>query len=136
MGRNVVLMNLQRHITRTIIGANVGLRIAGLTLQRESQDQVPVEFGPLRASAYTRVTPPAAVSTAEIGYTAAYALWVHEATDEKLRGQPRRQRPGGPPPRGNYWDPSPRARSQFLLRPFLTLRPTLVRIIRHHARIR
>lgn len=131
-GLATVLANLHRAHARVIAGATRGLTVAGLLLQRTSQDMVPVEFGPLRASAYTR---PFGFLAVEVGYTAAYALWVHEAVAMKLRGQPRRQRPGGPPPIGNYWDPSPHARAKFLEIPFRALRPQLVRIIRTHARI-
>lgn len=43
-----------------------------------------------------------------VGYTAAYALWVHEAP-MKLKGQPRRR-----PHKGRYWDPQGRAQGKFL----------------------
>lgn len=54
-----------------------GLLAAGLIIQRESQRLVPIKTGNLRASAYTRKSPnnPKVV---EVGYGAAYALYVHE----------------------------------------------------------
>lgn len=54
-----------------------GLLAGGLIIQRRSQELVPVKYGFLKASAYTRKTPedPKVV---EVGYSAAYALYVHE----------------------------------------------------------
>ena len=43
-----------------------------------------------------------------VGFTAAYALFVHENMEMKLKGQPRT---GG---RGNYWDPQGIAGPKFL----------------------
>jgi hypothetical protein len=47
------------------------------------------------------------------GYTAEYALFVHEASG-KLKGQPRPKKGGIP--QGNYWDPS--GEPQFLKKGF------------------
>lgn len=76
-----------------------GLMIGGLIIQRESQRRVPVEYGNLRASAYTRraLTDETAV---EVGYTASYALDVHENLEQHLKGIPR---PSGI---GVYWGPA------------------------------
>lgn len=65
-----------------------GLLAAGLIIQRDAQDHVPVEHGFLRASAYTRKTPedPHVV---EVGFSSEYALWVHENV-EVHAGEPRR----------------------------------------------
>lgn len=57
-----------------------------------------------------------------VGYTAAYALYVHENTQMKLKGQPR---PKGKP--GVYWGPSGQAK--FLEQPARTLQPELAKII-------
>lgn len=68
---------------------------AGLFVQGESQKRTPVEFGNLRGSAYTQRTS----NGAEVGYSAAYAIYVHENMEQKLAGQPR---PSG---LGTYWNP-------------------------------
>jgi hypothetical protein len=47
-----------------------------------------------------------------VGYTANYALYVHENTEMKLKGQKRQ-----PPGKGKYWDPQGRAQSKFLATP-------------------
>jgi hypothetical protein len=72
-----------------------------LVVQGEAQKKAPVEYGNLRASAYTQKIP----LGAEVGFTAEYALWVHENMEEKLRGEPR---PSG---LGDYWNPG---ESKFL----------------------
>ncbi|QDP55374.1 MAG: hypothetical protein Tp176DCM1853251_58 [Prokaryotic dsDNA virus sp.] len=68
---------------------------AGLKIQGESQKRVPVEYGNLRASAYTQKIK----LGAEVGYTSAYALFVHENMEQTLKGEPR---PSG---LGTYWNP-------------------------------
>ena len=52
---------------------------AGLHLQRKSQDIVPVQLGNLKASAFTRdIAPEGQDTDVVVGYTAAYAIYVHE----------------------------------------------------------
>jgi len=56
-----------------------GLKKAGLFLQRESQKIVPVQTGNLKNSAFTRnVGGRGAAADVVVGYTAAYAVYVHE----------------------------------------------------------
>ena len=61
----------------------LGLMEAGLFLQRASQEIVPVDQGPLKASAYTRKDPKASKyrPVVLVGYTAEYAIYVHEIPD-------------------------------------------------------
>lgn len=65
-----------------------GLLAGGLIVQREAQAHVPVEYGHLRGSAYTRKTPEND-HVVEVGFSADYALYVHENL-EKHAGEPRR----------------------------------------------
>lgn len=60
-----------------------------------------------------------------VGYSAAYALYVHESIEMKLKGQKRRGARG----KGMYWDPQDRAQAKFLEQPARELRPELRRII-------
>ncbi len=62
-----------------------------------------------------------------VGYTANYALWVHENTQMKLKGQPR------PKGRGNYWDPPGRGQSKFLEEPARTKRDDIIRVVKEVA---
>ena len=93
---------------------------AGLVLQGAAQRNVPVEFGNLRASAYTQGSKgsatrldtsnlkpdenlpdpaPTQKMIADVGFTARYAVYVHENMEQTLAGQPR---PSG---LGTYWNP-------------------------------
>ena len=60
----------------------VGLKRGGLFLQRESELIVPVDKGNLKASSFTRSEfDNTSAVTVRVGYTAAYALYVHENLD-------------------------------------------------------
>jgi len=110
----------------------LGLRAAGLELQRASQQMAPVEFGNLRASAYTTSRGTGFGTIVEVGYTASYALFVHEKVGMVLRGQ---LRSPSPPHQGRYWDPQGRAQAKFLETPARTMAPQLMTIIRRTAGI-
>lgn len=58
-----------------------------------------------------------------VGYTAEYAIYVHENIEMKLKGQPR------PKNKGKYWDPQGRGQAKFLEEPARRLQPELGRII-------
>lgn len=124
-----VIRNLR--LRRQTMGASVerGIKLAALLLQRESQQKVPVNFGVLKNSAFTRITGSGFGTEAVVGYTASYALYVHEAVGMVLKGQPRA---GG---RGRYWDPQGRAQAKFLEEPARTLGPEMRRIIQEAAKI-
>lgn len=55
-----------------------GVKKAGLFLQRESQLLAPVETGVMRNSAFTRASGAGFDVVVTVGYTAAYAVFVHE----------------------------------------------------------
>lgn len=98
-GLDTVLRNLNRQIEGIEGRTTAGLLAGGLIIQGESQKNVPVEYGNLRASAYTRKTPENPL-TVEVGYTASYAVFIHENMEQKLAGDPR---PSG---LGVYWGPN------------------------------
>lgn len=65
-----------------------------------------------------------------VGYTAAYALYVHENMEiwppgMRLAGQPRSGRRG----KGYYWDPQGKARPKFLESPLREFRQELANIV-------
>lgn len=99
-GLDKVLKNLNKKVSQ-IEGRTIGgLLAAGAIVQAESQRRVPVEYGNLRASAFTRKALDTRNKKAvEVGYTAAYAMFVHENIEQKLKGEPR---PSG---LGVYWGP-------------------------------
>lgn len=77
-GTQEVIRNLQKvegKITKAILR---GMVKAGLHLQRKSQQIVPVDTGNLRNSAFTRKQGTGDNVDVIVGYTAAYAIYVHE----------------------------------------------------------
>lgn len=127
-----VVLNLRRVSPNMAAGVALGLREAGLLLQRESQRLVPVEFGNLRASSFIRARGTGFQTEVFVGYTALYAFMVHEKVGMKLRGQLRKP---SPPHIGRYWDPQRQAQAKFLEAPARRLEPQLVRIIANRARL-
>jgi hypothetical protein len=119
-GLRPVLRNLLVHRAGFAARFQTGLILAGLRLQRESMGMVPVDLGPLKASAYMRSVGSGFGTSVYVGYTAAYAMFVHEKVGMVLKGQPRRK-----PSKGNYWDPQPQASAKFLEIPLNDLRKEL-----------
>lgn len=76
---------------------------AALGVEGSAKKRVPVEYGNLRASGYSRKHPTIA-NAAEVGFTAAYAFYVHENLEMKWRGLPRRSGIGV------YWGPKGEAK--------------------------
>ena len=73
----------------TAKGLRRGLLKAGLFLQRESQKIVPIDTGNLRRSAFTREQGAGFDIVVTVGYTASYAIYVHERVE--LRHAPGKQ---------------------------------------------
>lgn len=94
-----------------------GLKRGGLFLQRESQKLVPVNTGNLKASATTRAINSGLDTQVQVGYTAKYAIFVHEAVEMKLKGLPRGAAGKGKGYRGHYWDPRGKGQAKFLEQP-------------------
>jgi hypothetical protein len=59
-----------------------------------------------------------------VGYTAAYAVHVHENIEMKWKGLPRQK-----PHKGNYWDPQGRGQAKFLEQPARELKREFSKII-------
>lgn len=72
-----------------------GCYAGALVIQEAAQNLTPVERGNLQGSAFTNRIE----GGAETGFSAEYALHVHENMEQKLKGQPR---PSG---LGTYWNP-------------------------------
>ena len=100
-GTKQILLNLQGAESKISNAISRGLKRGGLFLQRESQRIVPVDEGNLRGSAFTRKIGSGKRTDVIVGYTALYAVFVHEdlearhgaefneaygETEEKLRG--------------------------------------------------
>jgi hypothetical protein len=126
-GLDEVLGNINREVSGIENRGIDGLLEGGLMIQGRSQRKVPVEYGNLRASAYTRKSPddPSAV---DVGYSAAYALFVHENMEQKLAGEPR---PSG---LGEYW--GPKGEPKFLESTVTDSASEFVEIVRRKAAVK
>ncbi len=60
------------------IGVKKGMSDAGEFVKRESDDDVPVDTGELKASGYVRLEGDGVNTKAFVGYSAPHALMVHE----------------------------------------------------------
>ncbi len=97
-GLREAVQNLVDEIASTEGLTVEGLMAGGLIILAEAQRRVPVEYGNLRASGFVQKSPNDPNSV-DIGFTASYAMAVHENLEQKLKGQPR---PSGI---GVYWGP-------------------------------
>lgn len=123
-----VLKNLEAKRIAYGLGTARGLKKAGLTLQRASQLKVPVDLGVLKNSAFTRAFGSGIKTVVTVGYTANYAIYVHENVEMKGRGMPRSSG------KGNYWDPAGRGQAKFLEEPARSMKAELRNIILTEAR--
>ena len=100
-GMDATLRNLNTLINDIDGRTMAGLLQAGLMIQRHSQKYVPVEYGTLRQSAYTRKAPNSTKEKpiVEVGFSADYAVFVHENYAMKWKGRPRKSG------KGVYWGP-------------------------------
>ena len=80
-GAQAIVDGLQAKIVAAGVGIERGLKVCGVLLQHESQKLVPVDLGPLRASAFTRSSGNGMGTEVRVGYTAAYAVIVHEVLE-------------------------------------------------------
>ena len=79
-GINIVLKNLNKAIAEIEGGTRAGMRKATLLIRRKSVEITPIDTGNLRGSAFTEVFEDKSNNkiSGVIGYTAAYAPFVHE----------------------------------------------------------
>ena len=145
-GVKEVLANIKRQDAALGLKMALGLKAAGLKLQRDSQRLVPVDTGNLKASAFTRSFGSGWSSSVVVGYTASYAVFVHEASmvlkgELRPRNQVVRSSPTGgthkrgPGYRGHYWDPQGKGQSKFLEEPARTLKIPLRNIVLRYMKI-
>ena len=137
-GIEQTLENLNKEIKGVEGRTMAGLLAAGLKdVQAPSQKKVPVEYGKMRASAYTRkasgrdaqtgrfTSGPLAV---DVGYSAGYALFVHENLEQKLKGKPRASG------LGVYWGPD--GEPKFLERAVTENQDAIVKTVASYAEVK
>lgn len=131
--RNVI-RNLQRKDKAFQRGIERGLKKGGLLIQREAQLLVPVDTGALKASAFTRSEGTGFQTEVKVGFDTAYAVFVHEARGTYWGlGIRRAARYPGHRPKGNYWDPAPRAVPKFLQIAVGLKTPEVIKVVRQEA---
>ena len=140
-GIDEIIKNLKRVDAQIDRGVARGLKRGGLLLQGASQKIVPVDKGPLKASAFTRNVGGSGFKTDIIvGYTAAYAVYVHEDL-EALHGEAYNRQYGYKYRRinkktGKITYPKLRGPNQdakFLEGPARELKPVILKIIHQEA---
>ena len=77
-GLQKVMNNLNREVKKITFKSEKGLMIAGFFIKRKSQQNVPVDTGALKASAFVENISIFGKPAAMIGYTQSYAVFVHE----------------------------------------------------------
>lgn len=78
LGLNKLKLAVNKHSEELGYKSSLALRVVGLWLQRASQLLVPVEFGDLKGSAFTRYEGDGWDTVVRVGYTKEYAVYVHE----------------------------------------------------------
>jgi hypothetical protein len=139
-GLKEVLENLNKEIEGIENRGMDGLFAAGLMIQRAAQQKTPVDSGNLRGSAYTRKEMTGGKSV-EVGFTAMYALAVHEMVGQRLKGQARQDFGstadgaafGAGTGKGSYWDSG---QPKFLEAALNENRRAIVDEIRRRARLK
>ena len=145
-GMQQVISKLKR-VPKDHLGPGVarGLKIAGLHLQRESQKIAPVQLGNLKNSAFTRASGSGLKTDVIVGYTAAYAAYVHEDPD-KAHGEDfnvkhaaeivhaKANNLKAATAEGGMFKRGPNQQYKFLEKPAREHRTELLKIIRNEAR--
>ena len=85
-GVDSVIRKMRKSKKMTGKALEAGLKRGGLYVQRESQKVVPIDLGNLKNSAFTRAFRSGLRTVVVVGYTAFYAVYVHE--DLKARHRP------------------------------------------------
>ena len=125
-GFDEVMRNLNEQINGIKDRSMAGLLEAGLKIEARSNQRVPREYGNLAASSYARKAQDGGLAV-EIGYTAEYALYVHEDLEMSLKGEPR---PSG---LGVYWGPN--GENKFLEKTLRENTDLIVQIIEQRAKL-
>jgi hypothetical protein len=115
VGIERVVKNLNREIRRIRGRTKTGLWLAAQYVKGASLVKTPVDTGHLRQSAYVTAFDSSAGPGAEIGYTAAYAVYVHEI-DKNYRAP------------GTSW--------KFLERALMESRKAILEIIARTSKVR
>jgi len=122
-----VMERLNKQIAGVKGRTTAGLMAGGLIVERQAKIYTPREYGNLVGSAFTRKAIDGTDSV-EVGFSAAYAVYVHENLQQKLKGEPR---PSG---LGVYWGPNGRPR--FLYVAYVEKQKEVLAVVKKYAEIK
>lgn len=124
IGADEIAEQLRYHIKKIEDRSKRAIEAVGLRIERESKQRVPRITSELFKSGTTRFEDKANFkSYAVVSYGTSYAVFVHEAVEEKLRGKKRWKKLGG-----KYWDPH--GKSKYLESIPRDFRPELQELVR------
>ncbi len=136
-GIDEIVANLKKVDAQIGRGVARGLKRGGLLLQRASQEIVPVDKGPLKASAFTRNVGGSGFDTdIVVGYTQNYVVYVHEDL-EKAHGTAFNEKYAeqiADPKNKQFHSRGPNQQAKFLEQPARQLKPVILRIIHQEAK--
>lgn len=123
MSLDEVLNKLNKEIQGIKGNTRRGAFKAAKHLEVRAVDLAPKEYSTLANSSFSKPSARGAL----VGFTAEYALFVHENMEQKLKGSPR---PSG---LGVYWGPD--GQPKFLETPMKEDRKIILEIMRKEARV-
>jgi hypothetical protein len=130
-GAQTVFRNLRAKSARDSANAERGLAAGGKFIIRESLKVVPVEHGVLKSTWFVRMLGKGFKARVFMGYTAAYALWVHENLDA-AHGSAFNAKHAAAIKLGLKRKRGPNQQAKFLERPAREKRGEALAIIRGH----
>ena len=132
-GVKEVLANFTLADKRVKAGAEIGLVKGGQHLVRESMKIVPVDKGNLRASVFIRKFGFGTKTDVQVGYTAKYAVYVHEMLD-RLHGLAYNIKYAAQIATGKMHDRGPNQQAKFLEKPMKIERSAILGIVRNEIK--
>lgn len=126
-GLDKVIKSLNKELSSLVERTDAGLMAAGLIIQRDAQKRVPIEYGNLRASAYTQPHPERA-HVVQIGFGSSYAAAVHENMEQKWKGKPRKSG------LGTYWGPE--GEPKYMEKAIASTREDVIRTVAAYSRVK
>jgi hypothetical protein len=136
IGTAGLLADLDKKEKRYAAGMEAGLVRAGLFLQRSSQQFVPIQTGNLRGSAFTRKEGGGLKTEVLVGYTASYAVFVHEDLDAAhgpvFNAKYAAEIAAAPANHPFFFRRGPNQQAKFLEKPFREKRKRMAKIVADH----
>ena len=128
-----VLAAFKKHKQSVSKGARRGIKKSSAFIRAESQKIVPVEFGVLRASGFVRIEEDGLNTRGIIGYTASYALVVHEDLT-KAHGEAYNRKYAAEIAAGTKTSRGPNQQAKYLETPFRQHKQTVLGTIRNEIK--